>query len=125
MVQELMGLETDGYVVLPLLDRSQCAEMRGRLMQDMASTRMGPFNSERKRKELGPVQYDMYSQNKYVLGGFGALAHPASFHVPVVRELRMIAYQKFFRKLYTPLLQPDPELLVPAVMDRSRSPLLE
>lgn len=112
-------LATNGFVVLPLLDRAECAEMRARLMQDMASTRFGAFNSEKKRRTLNQVQYDMYSQNKYVLGGFGALAHPASFHVPVVRQLRMRAYQKFFKKIYTPLLERHGhDLMVHAVMDR-------
>lgn len=36
----------------------------------------------------------------FVLGGFGALGHPSTFHMDSVRELRMLAYRVFYKHVY-------------------------
>lgn len=38
----------------------------------------------------------------FVLGGFGALGHPSTFHMDAVRNLRAKAYTTFYTSIYEP-----------------------
>lgn len=51
----------------------------------------------------------------FVLGGFGALAHPTSFHNEVVRDLRYMAYEVFFNRVFACF---DDTYQMEAIIDR-------
>ena len=77
-------LSQKGYVVLPVLNKKDCAAAHSTLLDQMA-----------KSEEIKGTPFPHPKQDKYTLGGFGALAHPSSFHAPIVRELRRKTYRAF------------------------------
>ena len=79
-----------GVTTIPILSSSQLDEYRTNLKQEM---------------ELFP-EYLRNSGNKlvYVLGGFGALGNPSSFHNPTIRRLRKKVYQQAVARLFRQLV---------------------
>lgn len=79
-----------GVTTIPILSSSQLDEYRTNLKQEM---------------ELFP-EYLRNSANKlvYVLGGFGALGNPSSFHNPTIRRLRKKVYQQAVARLFRQLV---------------------
>lgn len=99
-------LKENGYVVLPVLDAVACKAARAALVHEIG--RSEEFKS-------APVK-----DHKYTLGGFGALAHPSSFHTKIVRDLRYKTYLKFYEHIYEPQHKKagGESLRVHAVIDR-------
>ena len=79
-------LQRKGYVVLPVLTSVDCEAARAALVHEIG--RSEEFKG-------APVK-----DHKYTLGGFGALAHPSSFHTKIVRDLRYQTYLKFYEHIY-------------------------
>lgn len=48
--------------------------------------------------------------NQFVLGGFSALGNPASFHNPLVRELRQRAMRAAVTQVWSKVMRPDEQL---------------
>lgn len=79
-----MDLKKQGVAIVPLFTRERTAFFRQRLM----TIRFPEFVEE---------------PSSYVMGGFGAYGNPASFHNPVVREIRSEAHplmMKFFQDTF-------------------------
>ena len=83
-------LYINGVTTIPILSSSKLDEYRTRLKQEM---------------EQFP-EYLRNSTNKlvYVLGGFGALGNPSSFHNPTIRQLRGVVYKQVVDRLFRQLI---------------------
>ena len=99
-------LQQKGYVVLPVLNATDCKAARRSLLHEIG--RSEEFKG-------APVK-----DHKYTLGGFGALAHPSSFHTQIVRNLRYKTYLQFYKHIYEPQhnKKEGESLRVHAVIDR-------
>lgn len=86
-----------GTTTIPILSSCQLDEYRTQMKQEM---------------EQFP-EYLRNSTNKlvYVLGGFGALGNPSSFHNPTIRRLRKKVYQQAVARLFRHLVN-DYQLVV-------------
>ena len=90
-------LYINGVTTIPILSSSKLDEYRNKLKQEM---------------EKFP-EYLRNSNNKlvYVLGGFGALGNPSSFHNPTIRKLRGKVYQQVIARLFRQLTNDYLEVL--------------
>ena len=100
-------LSQKGYVVLPVLNKKDCAAAHSTLLDQMA-----------KSEEIKGTPFPHPKQDKYTLGGFGALAHPSSFHAPIVRDLRRKTYRAFHEHIFESMLKKNSKLKMHAVIDR-------
>lgn len=90
-------LYINGVTTIPVLSSSQLEEYRKLLKQEM-------------------TQFPEYLRNTtnklvYVLGGFGALGNPSSFHNPTIRKLRRKVYQQAIARLFRQLANDYQEVL--------------
>lgn len=86
-----------GYAVIPVLSPKYGRKVIRRLHRDMG--------------EYPEYRDPSPSQTQFVMGGFGALGNPASFHSQTVRKLRVVLDHQatlLFRSFVRALHRPDP-----------------
>ena len=76
MTSEFESLTTKGYCVLPVLTSAEVSSARARLVVEL---RRDPYYKDA----------TLAWNQGMVMGGFGGLATPHSYHNPVIRELRL------------------------------------
>ena len=79
-------LRESGYVVVPMLEESERVEMAEQMVQYL--TTAPEYTSEWQNRRAKGTK----TEQRFVAGGFGALALASSFHNPCVRRLRMLAH---------------------------------
>ena len=80
------ALANNGVVVIPVFDAETLVEMNTSVWGEMGD--FPEYNQAIPAKE-----------RKFVLGGFGALGNPSSFHTPSVRDIRKQLSHQVFRPL--------------------------
>lgn len=90
---DIESLRNDGFCVVRVYDEQMAQQMRDRLYEAVHSM-----------PEFLP---NLPANTKFVGGGFGAFGNPASFHHPVIRQIRADAHKvakRLFQNYYTSYL---------------------
>ena len=86
LIQENL-LDIDGYITIPIYKLEELKTLRQEFLNECKSFQ----------------EFKSFPNNEFVLGGFGALGNPSSFHNLFVRKLRMNVYKnskKIFKSMY-------------------------
>jgi hypothetical protein len=87
-LSDVEKLQRIGVVTIPLLDQKALTSAQIEFLKTLRSF------PEYQRSQTNPDRNPNGQPIVYVLGGFAALGNPASFHNPLVRQLRQTAYKK-------------------------------
>lgn len=80
-------LDINGYITVPIYPENDLKGLRQEFLNECKNFQ----------------EFKTIPNNEFVLGGFGALGNPSSFHNPFVRKIRMTVYKKacaIFSELY-------------------------
>lgn len=90
-------LERIGVCTVKIYDKSELKNIQAKFRSTVENF------PEYLRDDGDPTLNAVGQKLIYVLGGFAALGNPASFHNPLVRKIRMDAYNILREKLFAPL----------------------
>lgn len=96
-------LNENGYVVIPVLNN--LGELRIKMINDLKS--MPEFKNS-----------DLAFNTGHVMGGFSALGNASSFHLPIVRSLRVATHPIVYNGIFKEALDADNELKLEQIIDR-------
>ncbi len=88
-----------GVTTIPILSNGEIELFKQNFMNEMLNF------PEYKRSLSDPTKTLDNNPLTYVLGGFGAFGNPSSFHNLIVRQLRLKAYHKCKKELFTTLIK--------------------
>ncbi len=95
----LESLMAIGVATIPIIPPEDLPGIRERFMETLRGF------PEYNRDPENPDFDSSGNRLDYVLGGFGALGNPASFHNPLARELRLQGYAALVEQIFRPMIE--------------------